>query len=752
MSGKVIRVALAGNPNAGKTTIFNHLTGARQYVANYPGATVEKKSGRRQHGPHSLEIVDLPGTYSLTAYSPEELVARDYCIDESPDAIVDVVDASNLERNLYLAVQFMELGAPLVIALNMIDLAKSHGIEIDQPQLSKLLGVTIIPTVGTRGTGIDQLIDAVINEAEQQALARPARIDYGRDIEQELSRIQPLVSHLPNRSAPDAGPRGPGGPSTQGTPAASADTAADPSAEPGAASSGDQVVAAAGGMLLRNLPPRWLAVKLLEGDEVVLESVRSQLGADFAQLQQLLEQARGRLESLFSQGIETAMADRRYGFISGACHEAVRTTAAARYNISDRADSIILHRIVGLVIFAAMMFGVFNLVFAVGDPLMTLLEQGKGFAAETVAGLWPDGSDSPLKGLLVDGIIEGVGSVLIFLPNIALLFLALAFLEDSGYLARAAFLMDRIMHHMGLHGKSFIPMLMGFGCSVPGILATRTLDTRRDRLITMFVLPLVSCNARLPIYLIILPAFFPGWMKAPLLWMLYMIGIGLAIVMAKLLRGTVFRGEAVPFVIELPPYRMPTLRSVLMHTWERSSGYIKRAGTVILLITIVMWAASSYPKLPEDQAATADDAAAIKHSAVGRTAAAIEPVMRPMGFDWRITTGIIPALLAKEMFVVQMGFVHNLEVDPDSEDDDEGRVALQQQLANNYTPLIGLCVMLFCLISTPCIGTLAATWRESGKLRWALLQMLVLTFLAYSITTAVYQIGSMLGLGVNSAG
>ena len=499
MAEQIIRVALAGNPNAGKTTLFNQLTGARQYVANYPGATVQKKSGRRRHNSHLLEIVDLPGTYSLTAYSPEELVARAYCIEESPDAIVDVVDASNLERNLYLAVQLMELGAPLVIALNMIDLAKSHGLEIDVERLSRLLGVKIVATVGTRGTGIEELLEAVVESAKHRAVANPARIDYGREIEQELARIEALVSNLPV-AATAATPAGQKSPKAslvgQGASAAGAGASAVAGSVSAEEISGGD--GGAGELPLRNVPPRWLAVKLLEGDEVVLAEVLARL-ADGRELRQVLEQSRNRLNGLYGHGVETAMADRRYGFISGACREAVRTTSAARFDLSDRADSIILHRVLGLVIFAAMMFGVFTLVFAVGDPLVGLLEDGVAALSGAVAGLWPEDSDSALKGLVVDGLIEGVGAVLVFLPNIALLFLALAFLEDSGYLARAAFLMDRVMHHMGLHGKSFIPMLMGFGCSVPGILATRTLDTRRDRLITMFVLPLVSCNARLPI-------------------------------------------------------------------------------------------------------------------------------------------------------------------------------------------------------------------------------------------------------------
>ncbi|MFO7460457.1 MAG: ferrous iron transport protein B, partial [Desulfatiglandales bacterium] len=658
-----ITVALAGNPNSGKTTIFNQLTGARQHVGNYPGVTVERKEGFRRHDDRELKIVDLPGTYSLTAYSAEELVARNFIIEEKPDVVVDILDTSNLERNLYLAVQLMELCVPLVLAFNMSDMAKARGYEFDLEKLSGFFGAPIVPTVGHKGTGMEKLLDAVLKTATEGAGAvseksggsgagkvsskasiRGPRLQapvlgYGREIEEEIAKIESLIR--------------------------------------------------TNGAVSDKYDSRWAALKLLENDK----EMKSKIGSP--EVDDQIEKSASHIEKILGESPETAIAGRRYGFISGACQEAVRSTIELRHTLSDRIDSVATNRVLGIPVFLGLMYLAFHLTFTLGDPPMGWIEEFFGWSAGSVRGWWPEGSESVLQSLLVDGIIGGVGGVIVFLPNILFLFLAIAILEDSGYMARAAFIMDRVMHKIGLHGKSFIPMLIGFGCSVPAIMATRTLENRRDRLTTMLVLPLMSCGARLPIYALIIPAFFPETLYAPMLWVVYMIGILLALTGAKLLRSTILRGESTPFVMELPPYRMPTLKGVLIHMWERGWLYLKKAGTIILGISILLWAMTTFHGLPEEEAVrlettrlavergTAKDdekeallaalaneeaEAALQNSIAGRIGRALEPVLKTMGFDWKIGTALIGAFAAKEVFVAQMGIVYSLgEADEESE-------------------------------------------------------------------------------------
>jgi ferrous iron transport protein B len=708
-TGGRIRVAMAGNPNSGKTTLFNALTGARQHVGNYAGVTVEKVTGLCRLDETVFELTDLPGTYSLTAYSAEERVARDVLIRDRPDAVIDVVDASNLERNLYLAVQIMELGCPLVLALNMSDVAASRGILFDLDLLQTLLGARLIPTVGHKGVGKRELLTAAAAEARSERKPVPLHLDYGPELEREIAALQQRIAALP--------------------------------AAPG------------------DIPARWLAVKLLEGDADVGERLGS------PELLAAAAAASHKLETALGDTPEALIADRRYGFISGACHEAVRTTAESRLSASDRIDAVVTHRVAGLPIFLGLMYGVFQLTFTLGAPPMAWLDAGFGALAGAISGLWPAGTASLLRSLLVDGVIGGVGGVLVFLPNILLLFLAIAVLEDSGYMARAAFLMDRVMHKMGLHGKSFVPMLIGFGCSVPAILATRTLENRRDRLTTMLVVPLMSCGARLPIYALLIPAFFAERWHGPILWLIYLIGIALAVVCARILKRTLLRGDAPPFVMELPPYRLPTFRSVGIHMWNRGGAYLKKAGTVILGISIILWALQQWPGLPDAEARAIDarraavereaadpetrgrelaalDAAraeaALRASLMGRIGRGLEPVLRPCGFDWKLSTAMIGAFAAKEVFVSQMGIVYAL-----GEGQDATSVPLREKLRADYTPLAGFCVMLFCLISAPCMATIAVTHRESGSWRWALFQLGGLTALAWIVTAAVYQIGRL---------
>ena len=683
---KRITVAMAGNPNSGKTTVFNALTGARQHIGNYPGVTVDKKEGTRSHKDYEITFVDLPGTYSLTAYSVEEVVARNFIIDEHPDVVVDIVDSSNLERNLYLATQIIEMNVPLVLAFNMADIAEQRGVVFDNDKLSKLFNAPIVPVVGNKGKGLNKLLDVIVETAQNTRPKIGRILRYGKEVEDELSKIEKLVDRE-HRLAEKYG-------------------------------------------------SRWLALKLLEQDKDILDKGHNE------DVIKAVAQSVEHLTRMVGDEPEIIVADRRYGFISGACEEAVKNTVEVRHTRSDIADTVILNRVLALPIFAGLMYLVFRLTFSVGDPVMGWIEGFFGWLSGVITGLWPAGAESALMSLMVDGIIGGVGGVIVFLPNILLLFLAIAVLEDSGYMARAAFIMDRIMHKVGLHGKSFIPMLISFGCSVPAIMGTRVLENRRSRLTTIMVIPLMSCGARLPIYALIIPALFaPKW-HGLMMWLIYVIGIALAIICAKLLRHTLFRGDTTPFVMELPPYRIPTIRGILIHMWERSWLYLKKAGTIILAISIILWAATSYPKPNQEKFASLDEeqaqTARLRYSVTGRVGTALETLIRPLGFDYRIGTALIGALAAKEVFVAQLGIVYSLG------ESDESSRTLRDKLRGNYSPLQGFCVMLFCLISAPCMATLAVCKRETGSWAWALFQFSGLTALAYVITFVVYQVGSLM--------
>jgi ferrous iron transport protein B len=681
-----IRVALAGNPNSGKTTVFNALTGARHHVANYPGVTVEKKEGACDIGPIHAVIVDLPGTYSISAYSIEERVARDYLFEEQPDVVIDVIDASNLERNLYLSVQLIEMRVPLVLAFNMSDVAQSRGLEFDLKQLEILLGARIVPMVASRGQGIDELKQAIVETALYNR-PTPVTIGYGGEVDKELEKIEKsLLDHSVELPA--------------------------------------------------IYPVRWVALKLLEEDAQIGETIKDPGVHEQVRLSQL------HLRKVFGDSADIIVADRRYGFISGACQETTKNTIHLRHDFSDMVDKVLTNRYLGLPIFGLLMFLVFYLTFSVAAWPMRGLEIAFDRLSRLILMGWPAQTLLPLRSLIVDGIIGGVGGVVIFLPNILLLFLGIAILEDTGYMARAAFLMDRIMHKIGLHGKSFIPMLIGFGCSVPAIIATRILENRRNRLTTMLVMPLMSCGARLTIYALLIPAFFSPSLRGPMMFLIYMIGIVLAVVCIKILRLTVFKGETVPFVMELPPYRMPTFKGLSIHMWDRAWMYLKKAGTVILMLSIVLWALISYPALPADQQAPLTPAerqsAELQYSIAGRIGRTVEPLIQPLGFDWKIGTALMGAGLAKEVFVSQLSIVYAV-----GGQSDENLEVLRQRLRQDYSPLQGFCIMLFCLITAPCIATIVVTRRESGAWKWALLQYFGLTVLAYIVTLTVYQTGRL---------
>ncbi|MEA2108632.1 MAG: ferrous iron transport protein B [Pseudomonadota bacterium] len=689
-----ISVALAGNPNSGKSTIFNLLTGARQHIGNYPGVTVEKKEGSCKHRDHELLITDLPGTYSLTAHSVEEVVARDFLIHEQPQVVVDIVDASNLERNLLLATQMMEMDTPLIIVLNMMDMVAGQKTKIDLEALEELLGVPVVPMVGTKGKGKDELLDMIVAVATNQKKSAPRPIPYQEDIEQAISEIAAMITTNP----------------------------------------------------LPNLPKRWLATKMLENDNTLLETL-SQADPAPEVFKNSVDRIYQKLAVHLDEAPEMLITEWRYGFIAGLIQETTSTPAGDRRSISDRIDQVILNRALGLPIFLLLMYLVFYLTFTVGGPPMDWIDTGFSRLGGIITAHWPGNQDSALLSLVVDGIIGGVGGVVIFLPNIIMLFLAIAILEGTGYMARAAFIMDRVMHKIGLHGKSFIPLLTGFGCSIPAIMATRTIENERDRLTTIMVTPLMSCGARLPIYALIIPAFFPQTWQAPMLWLIYVIGIILMMLSAWLLRATLFKGEDAPFVMELPPYRLPTLKSIIIHTWERVWLYLKKAGTIILAISIILWAMTTYPGIPADKLAAlhSDEARQelqLANSAAGRVGHWLEPVLKPMGFDWRIGTALIGAFAAKEVFVSQLGIVYSLG------EADEESVSLREKLQQRYNPLIGFCIMLFCLISAPCMATIAVTKRETNSWRWAFFQLAALTLMAWIITFLVFQIGTWLQIGV----
>lgn len=674
-------ILLAGNPNSGKTSLFNWMAGAHQHVANYPGVTVEKKDARFVRDGIAIEIVDLPGVYSLLAASPEEAIARDEILAGRAGVVIQVLDATNLERNLHLTAQLTEMGVPLVYALNMSDEAAAGGLKFDLVLMAALLGGPVVPTNGSTGEGTEALLTAAQLVA---AGGQPctSRVNYGFDMENSIVAIAERFE-------------------------------------------GDDAVSA-----------RRRAIALLDG----IPDPHAPAGAAAAAARE-----RDRLEKRGGRPLDVQMAEARYGFALGVATEAaLEVSPHLRRTRTLRLDNLLLHRVWGLPIFIFLMWVVFNLVFTLGEPPMRWIAAGLGWLAAWLADVWPAGQAPLLQSLLLDGLIGGVGGVISFLPNILLLFLAIAFLEDTGYMARVAFLMDRLMHKMGLHGKSFIPMLIGLGCTVPAILATRMLESKRDRFTTILVTPFVSCGARLTIYALLIPAFFaPRW-RGWVLWGVYMGGIAAAVGVARLLRGTLFRGESAPFVMELPPYRLPTWRSVGIHMWDRAWMYLHKAGTVILVISILLWALGTFPRLPENRAdrTSSARAAALEHSAIGRIGHGLEPVLRPLGFDWRVGTALVGAFAAKEVFVAQMGIVFSLG---DAEEHAEG---LQRALRTAYTPLQGLAMLLFCLLSAPCISTIAVARREMNSWGWALGMLAGMTVIAWIVTFIVYQVGLWLGWGV----
>ncbi len=709
-----LTIALAGNPNAGKTTLFNQLTGARQKVGNWSGVTVEKKEGVCIHRGQQIKVVDLPGTYSLTAYSVEEIVARDFILEEHPDVVVDVLDASNLERNLYLATQLIELNIRLVFAMNMVDVAQARGIVVDYEHLAKLLGVPIVKTVGTKGEGIDMLLDTVLEVAkDQDPVARHIHINYGPEIEEEIGKIRKALQTDPELSS--------------------------------------------------RYYPRWTAVKLLENDRVVRKRAEESISGDI--ILEQVDKSRKHLQDIFEDDPETLIAESRYGFISGALKETMKLSAVAKKTLSDRIDSVVTNRVLGFPIFIFFMYLLFQGTFSLGAYPVEWIETGVEFLSGVATKLLPD---SNLKDLIIDGVIGGVGGVVVFLPNILILFLGISLLEDTGYMARAAFIMDRVMHSLGLHGKSFIPLLMGFGCNVPAIMAARTLETRRDRLLTILVNPLMSCSARLPVYILLAGAFFPG-KEGNVIFSIYFLGIVLAILMGQLFSHTIFKGEAAPFVLELPPYRLPTLKSLLIHMWDKVKVYLQKMGGVVLAFSIVIWFLGAFPKdvsytrdyqhekdlvlqnleralsettdpslakLLQDKASEqlavierAKNEERLSQSYIGRIGRFIEPILKPLGFDWRLGVSLVTGFVAKEVVVSTMGVLYQA-----GEEGNTKSHGLKNALRKSgLTKVTAFGFMAFVLIYVPCVVTVVTIWRETGSLGWTAFAVSYLLVLAWIV-------------------
>ncbi|MCP1715450.1 ferrous iron transport protein B [Methanocalculus alkaliphilus] len=635
---KAITVALTGNPNVGKTTLFNTLTGSRQHVGNWPGVTVEKKEGTCEHAGRTIEVTDLPGTYSLTAYSADEVVARNFIIEDRPDVVVQVVDASNLERNLYLTMQLAELGRPVIIALNMVDVAEGRGDTIDERRLAELLAMPVIRTVGTSGKGLEDLLDAVVAIAAKGE-KHTHTIGYGDNAEALISDLVGILD-----DDPDLAPR---------------------------------------------YPLRWLAVRLIEGDADIRRVVSGSSVGDavFA-----------RLADIDFDEYEATLADKRYEAIGAILPQAC-TICVRKMTGSDMIDRVVTNKYLGIPIFLALMWGAFQLTFAVAEPFMEGIEHIFGWLGEGVAA---SVGTEWLASLLGDGVIGGVGGVLVFVPNIFILFLILSILEGSGYLARGAFIMDRLMYAIGLPGKSFIPMLMGFGCNVPAIMSTRTIEDERDRLITILVNPFISCGARLPVYILFAGVFF-GRDAGNVIFGLYVLGILVAILSAKLFRSTVLPGESSPFIMEMPPYRIPTLKNALLNMWEKGSTYLKKAGGIILIGSLIVWFLASFPAGVEYGS---------EESFAGMIGKTVEPLVAPLGLDWKIAVALIFGFVAKEIVVSSLGVLYGAE---------EGSAALSDALlADPALSTAGaLAVMVFVLLYMPCVATLAIIRKETGSWRWA---------------------------------
>ena len=727
MHSKHLSIALAGNPNSGKTTIFNNITGTRQKVGNWPGVTVEKKEGRVSKFGYDLTIVDLPGTYSLTPFSIEEIIARDYVLEEHPDVVIDIIDASNLERSLYLATQLRELDCKVLFALNMADVSQTRGMKIDDKMLSELLDVPVVFTIGNKNEGIDTLLEKAIELAESSyEIPQTRKVKYSKDIEHSIANLERFLENWTEGSIP------------------------------------------------YNI--RWTAIKLIENDKIVKERILQKAGKNSQDILREAQKHRDFLVDRFDDEPEIVMTDERYGFIFGIIKEVLTTSTKQRVDISRNIDLILTNRFVGFPIFFLFIWVMFELTFSLGAYPMEWIDGGVNLLSTSLNSFLPD---NIFKDLLLNGIIAGVGSVIVFLPNILILFFCIALFEDTGYMSRAAFLMDKIMHLIGLHGKSFIPMLMGFGCNVPAIMATRTLESEKDRTLTILITPFMSCSAKLPVYIILAGTFF-GASAGTVIFSIYLAGIILSIITGRLFRSTILRGADAPFVMELPPYRVPMIKSLLIHMWDRSKMFLKKMGGIILAGSVIVWALLAFPRnVPYsfDYAAEIDrvkasyvteitianesdkqllekrrDAAVAnlirskkaeksEKSFMGRIGKVIAPLFVPLGIDWRGSVALLTGFAAKEIVVSTLGILYVTDEGDDSE-------ALKNALlSSDMTPLSALAMMTFVLLYMPCLATITTIRRETGSFSWMFFSVVYSTLLAWVVAFCVYQGGRIIGFG-----
>lgn len=708
-------IALAGNPNSGKTTLFNALTGARQHVGNYPGVTVERKEGSYVENGQAFKLIDLPGMYSLTAYSLEEVVARDFLVQEKPAAIVNIIDASNLERNLYLTVQFMELGVPVCIALNMIDAAQKRGIEIHGAKLSELMGVPVVPTVARSGQGKAELMQATGKLIEAGEKNPPLFISYGEDIDLALQEMeQEIVTDFSNCA----------------------------------------------------YPARWLALKILENDEQILDFCQKEKPELYNRLENIKARLARHISSTLDTCPEAVIADHRYGYIKSLIKQGVIThhQDQDRLFISDRIDRVVTNRFAGPLIMLAVIMGLYHFTFTYSELPVAWLEGLFGWLGGVAEAGLPDGL---LKSLIISGVIDGAGGVLGFAPIIMFMFFGIAILEDSGYLARVAFMLDRVFRSFGLHGASVMPFIVSGGiaggCAVPGVMATRTLKSPRERLATLLTAPFMNCGAKLPVFALLVGAFF-AQNEARVMLIITLIAWCGALLSAKLLRSTIIKGESTPFVMELPPYRLPTFRGLLIHTWERTWQYVKKAGTIILAISILLWALMTFPSLPETRqqafeqqretvtAAAAEDMdeqlllidakeaeAALRHSIAGKIGTAMEGVTSLAGFDWRTNIALVGGFAAKEVVVSTLGTAYSMgEVDPE----ETGSLAATLAKDPKWNPVVAFALIVFTIFYAPCFVTVVCIAREAGSWKWGAFSIVFNTAIAFGLAVLVYQIGS----------
>lgn len=689
---RTIRVAFIGNPNCGKTSLFNAASGAREHVGNYSGVTVDAKTATYKQGGYTFELIDLPGAYSLSCYSPEESFIAEYLTGRNaPDVILNVVDATNLHRNLYMTVQLMETGLPIVVALNMFDELERYKIQLDVPFLGKLLGLPFCPTVGRTGSGLKPLFEHIIKLYENRSeVRRIIDIRYNVDIEAAIAQVSEAVDKVRNNND----------------------------------------------NLFRGIRSRYIALKLLEEDKAIQEQLKKQCPkADF--LLTAARYAHGNYTKDPAADLQTTITETRYGFVSGALRETMKqATYSGKMDRNQRIDHILTHPLWGLPIFFGLLYLIFQATFTLGRYPMEWIESGVTWLGEQLSQIMPAGA---LHDLLIDGVLGGVGGVIVFLPNIVLLYLFLSLLEDTGYMARGVFIMDKLMHLVGLHGKSFIPLVMGFGCNVPAVMSTRMIESRNSRMVTMLVLPFMSCSARLPVYLLLAGAFFPQ--KAGLiLFVLYVGGIVLAILSALALKKWCFAYEDTPFVMELPPYRIPTPISVLLHMWSKAKQYLHKMGSIILLGSIAIWALGYFPRNAEEESEQYQQ----EHSYIGQLGHAIEPIVAPLGYDWKMGVSLLSGAAAKEIVVSTMGVLYAADSEDVAGLGQKLRTATRPDGTPLYDPVVIFSFMVFVLVYFPCIATLVAIGRESGSYKWALFSALYTILLAWCLGLLVTQIGRLI--------